>query len=72
MKTEFSKQNIFTKKDCGDCWARFFCAGGCNANNMLYNGNMKEPLEISCALEKKRLECALMIKAALSEAENNC
>ena len=72
MKSDFSKQNLFTKKGCGDCWARYFCAGGCNANNQLYNNDMRQPLELSCALEKKRLECALMIQAALSEDENIC
>lgn len=67
LKTTFSKANIFTKKKCSECWARFFCSGGCNANNQLYNGDMLMPLEISCELEKKRLECALMIKAALAD-----
>lgn len=67
MKTTFSKANIFTKKGCSECWARYFCAGGCNANNKLHNGDMLNPLEISCMLEKKRVECALMIKAALAE-----
>lgn len=67
LKIAFSKANIFTKKSCPDCWARFFCSGGCNANNQLYNENILNPLEVSCKLEKKRLECALMIKAALAE-----
>lgn len=67
LKTFFSNANIFTKEECSECWARFFCSGGCNANNQLYNGSILNPLKISCALEKKRLECALMIKAALAE-----
>lgn len=70
QKTQFAKANIFTKKGCRDCFARYFCSGGCNANNHLYNGNMLHPLEITCELEKKRLECALMIKAALSDFSN--
>jgi uncharacterized protein len=65
MKTQFSKANIFAKQGCGDCWARYFCSGGCNANNHLYSGDMLKPLKITCELEKKRLECALMIKAEL-------
>lgn len=67
MKTQFSKANIFTKKGCADCWAKFYCSGGCNANNSAYAGNILTPLEISCALERKRVECALMIKAALAD-----
>lgn len=68
-KASFSRANIFTKHGCTDCWARYFCSGGCNANNYQYCGDMLEPLSISCALEQKRLECALMIKAALAEMQ---
>jgi uncharacterized protein len=67
LKTSFSKANIFTKQGCSECWARYFCTGGCNANNQLYCGDMLKPLKITCELQKKRLECALMIKAALAE-----
>lgn len=67
LKERFSKANIFTKKGCADCWAKFYCSGGCNANNSAYTGNILTPLELSCALERKRVECALMIKAALAE-----
>lgn len=67
MKTRFSKANIFTKKGCADCWAKFYCSGGCNANNSTYAGDILTPLQISCALERKRVECALMIKAALAD-----
>lgn len=67
MKVTFSKANIFTKKGCADCWAKFYCSGGCNANNSAYAGNILTPLDLSCALERKRVECALMIKAALAE-----
>lgn len=67
MKTQFSKANIFTKKGCADCWAKFYCSGGCNANNSAYAGDILTPLDISCALERKRVECALMINAALAD-----
>lgn len=67
MKERFSRANIFTKKGCADCWAKFFCSGGCNANNSAYAGDVLTPLELSCALERKRVECALMIQAALAD-----
>jgi uncharacterized protein len=69
MKADFSKANIFSKDGCDTCWARYFCSGGCNANNQLYNKDMLKPLKITCKLEQKRLECALMIKAALADCE---
>ena len=67
MKKMFSKANIYSKEECADCWAKFYCSGGCNANNMQYNNTIFKPHKLSCALEQKRLECAIMIKAALAD-----
>ena len=67
MKSDFAKTNVYTKEECKNCWAKFYCSGGCNANNFQYEGNVKKPHKIACELEKKRLECAIMIKVALSE-----
>ena len=69
IKDEFAKTNIYTKPDCKNCWAKFYCSGGCNANNFEYEGDTKKPHKIACELEKKRLECAIMIKAALSDED---
>lgn len=66
MKKMFSNANVYTKETCKDCWAKFYCSGGCNANNYEYEGSILKPHKISCELEKKRLECAIMIKAALN------
>ncbi len=68
-KDYFATANIYKKKDCKDCWARFYCSGGCNANNLVYAGDVLNPHEFSCELEKKRIECAIMIKAKLADAE---
>ena len=66
IKNQFAKTNIYTKEKCKNCWAKFFCSGGCNANSWQYEGDISKSHDISCELEKKRLECALMIKAATS------
>ena len=63
MKYEFSQSHIYNKSRCRDCWAKFYCSGGCNANNYQYQGNILESHTLSCELEKKRLECAIMIQA---------
>lgn len=63
MQSMFMNSNIYTKKDCSSCWARFFCSGGCAANAFQFNGDIGKPYEIGCELEKKRLECSLWIKA---------
>ena len=64
LKEKFSNANIYTKEECNKCWAKFYCSGGCNANNSTYEGDILKPHKISCEMEKKRIECALMIKAA--------
>ncbi len=63
---EFKKVNVYTKPACSTCFARFYCSGGCMANSWNFTGNINDTYEIGCTLEKKRVECALMIKAATS------
>ena len=63
MKADFAKAHVYSKPDCRECWAKFYCSGGCNANNYQYMGDIRKAHKISCQLEKKRLECAIMMKA---------
>lgn len=65
----FRASHVLAKPDCSGCWARFFCSGGCHANADLFHGDIQKPYEIGCALQKKRLECALMIQAAIAVRE---
>ena len=67
MKARFALANVYSKDKCKNCWAKFYCSGGCNANNFKYEGDIRKSHETSCELEKKRLECAIAIKAALAE-----
>ena len=67
MKDKFACSNIYTKEGCRDCWARFYCSGGCNANNYSFNRDINKPVKISCELERKRVECAIMIKVAMAD-----
>ncbi len=59
----FSKCNVYAKEDCKNCWAKFYCSGGCAANAYEQNGDILKPYEIGCAMQKKRIECAIIIKA---------
>ena len=63
MCDEFMKNNILAKEKCRDCWAKLFCSGGCHANAYFSNGSISEPNELSCTLQMKRIECAIMIQA---------
>lgn len=62
MRKIFAKTSVYNKEKCKSCWARFYCSGGCNANNVQYMGDILKPLEITCEIEKKRVECAIMMK----------
>lgn len=65
--SEFKKTSVYSKKDCRDCFARFYCSGGCSANSHKLNGTINGTYEVGCKLERKRVECALMVKAALAD-----
>jgi uncharacterized protein len=62
---QFMKSNVYTKEDCKNCWAKFYCSGGCAANAYQFNGDINLPYKIGCELEKKRVECALWIKTQI-------
>ncbi|MDD6770203.1 thioether cross-link-forming SCIFF peptide maturase [Inconstantimicrobium porci] len=64
---DFKKAHIYNKPKCRNCWARFYCSGGCQANNFNFNGDIHIPYEIGCELQKKRIECAIALKSKLSE-----
>ena len=64
---EFKDCNVYAKKACQDCFARFYCSGGCAANSYNFHGTINDVYEIGCKMQQKRVECALMIKAALAE-----
>lgn len=60
---EFKDANIYKKEDCNKCWARFYCSGGCQANNHEFTDSILSPYKIGCALQKKRIEMAIALKA---------
>jgi uncharacterized protein len=64
IKKQFASCNVYAKEACKECWAKFYCSGGCHANNIRYGGNIATPHTISCEMEKKRIECAIMMKIA--------
>lgn len=71
MKNDFARAHVYTKPECKKCWAKFYCSGGCNANNYIYQHDIRAAHKLSCQIQKKRLEVAIMMKAVqlLGEAE---
>ena len=69
IRDEFKTCNVYAKEKCRDCFARFYCSGGCAANSWNFHHSINDAYDIGCELERKRVECAIMIKAALAEDE---
>ncbi len=67
MKNRFASAHLYNKEGCSECWARFYCSGGCNANNNEHCGDILKPYPAYCELEKKRLESSIMIQVALAD-----
>lgn len=68
IRESFSKCNVYSKPACQECFARFYCSGGCAANSYNFHGDMGQVYETGCVLERKRMECAIMLKAAALES----
>lgn len=64
MVQEFKHCNVYSKEKCRDCFAKFYCSGGCAANSFKFHGDINDAYDIGCELQKKRVECAIMLKAA--------
>ena len=64
IRDRFKGLSILTKEECRACWAKYFCSGGCHAHAYFANGDLRKPSALSCAMQRKRIECALMIQAA--------
>lgn len=69
IKSSFESSNIYTKPKCEECFAKFYCSGGCSANAYNFNGDINKPYELACEFEKKRVECAIAIEASLKLSE---
>ncbi|MCR5502388.1 MAG: thioether cross-link-forming SCIFF peptide maturase [Lachnospiraceae bacterium] len=65
----FRSCNVYAKSACRECFAKFFCSGGCAANSYNFHKDINASYETGCVLQKKRIECAIMLKAALMEEE---
>ncbi|MBE5940798.1 MAG: thioether cross-link-forming SCIFF peptide maturase [Lachnospiraceae bacterium] len=66
---EFKTCNVYAKPKCRECFARYYCSGGCAANAYKFHGTINDAYDIGCEMQKKRIECAIMIKAALADED---
>ena len=70
LRKKFYYCSVPTKTDCSEGWAKYYCSGGCMANSFKFNGDINMPDKPACELMKKRVECALAIKA-IEEGEQD-
>ncbi len=66
IRGQFKECNVYSKEKCRDCFAKFYCSGGCAANAYNFHGDINNVYDLGCVLQRKRVECAVMIKAALA------
>lgn len=67
IRDEFKECNVYAKDKCRECFARFYCSGGCAANSYNFHGSINDVHDLGCELQRKRVECAIMIKAAMAD-----
>ena len=61
IQDEFLKCNVYSRKECQDCWAKLYCSGGCAANAYHATGSVNGVYEYGCDLFRKRMECAIIV-----------
>lgn len=63
IRESFERSNVYTKPDCSECFAKFYCSGGCSANAFNFNNDINKPYKLACEFERKRVECSIAIEA---------
>ena len=71
LREQFRSCNAYARKECEDCWAKLYCSGGCAANAYHATGSILGIYEPGCELFRKRIECAIMMKAAEEAARGD-
>ncbi|MDR1132418.1 MAG: thioether cross-link-forming SCIFF peptide maturase [Oscillospiraceae bacterium] len=72
LREHFRSCNAYARPACQNCWAKLYCSGGCAANAYHAAGDIAGINDYGCTLFKKRMECAIMLKAAehITETED--
>jgi uncharacterized protein len=73
IRENFSDISIMSKPKCLECFAKYYCGGGCAANAQNMCGKLDATYDIGCELTKKRFELSLAIAGIekILEGERN-
>ncbi|MGI6153736.1 MAG: thioether cross-link-forming SCIFF peptide maturase [Christensenellaceae bacterium] len=69
IRNAFLETHVFSKEECTNCWAKYYCSGGCSANAYFTNGDMQKPYKLGCEMEKKRIEMAIALQVFAGEKQ---
>ncbi len=69
ISEKFKVCNVYAKPNCQTCFAKYYCSGGCAANSYHFTGDINGQYKVGCELEKKRVECSIMLKAAYADID---
>lgn len=61
IRRQFAAHTLMAKEECRHCWARYFCGGGCHANNYFTHGDIGRPSQVSCTMHRRRVEAAIYL-----------
>ncbi|NMB02809.1 MAG: thioether cross-link-forming SCIFF peptide maturase [Firmicutes bacterium] len=67
LPTMLKDAHVLNNPVCKGCWGKYYCSGGCPKNNLEHAGNFQGVDELSCIMEKKRLECSFYIQACSTD-----
>jgi len=67
LRNRFSDMHLLSRSECMECWAKYYCSGGCVANAYKSTGDLHGMYGLGCGMFKKRMECAIMLKVAEME-----
>ncbi len=71
LKHKLQDAHVLNKAECTQCWAKYYCSGGCHANNLAFNNDLRIPYSLACQMERKRLECSFFVHASISDENNH-
>ncbi len=64
LRDEFASCNVYARPECEDCWAKFYCSGGCAANAFRASGSILGSYKYGCEIFRKRIECAITVEVS--------
>jgi len=71
LREDFRSCNAYARPECADCWAKLYCSGGCAANAYHATGSIRGVYQPGCELFRKRIECAIMMKVAEEDLQED-